>query len=217
MSAAPSSLPLTPAPFWARTLLAAVCARYHVSSPTLRFRPLVDYPNAVWASIGDYSPKTLTITIYAAQDHLLERMTLLHEIAHHLVFVRTGRDDHSTLFWRYCWTLYRTYRIPLHAAVLSEFAYMARAEQVLLTMGVRFSPQATAAAHLGRALRADSLLQDRIRHLRARLLRLRSPRTRSLARRSLRTLTQRQATTSRAQTRHALAYKRVAKPRHSSP
>ena len=198
-------------PRWASFLVASVCARYHVSQPTLRWRNALDYPSAIWITTGDYNPTSTTVTIYASGVPLTNRINLIHELAHHIHFLRTSRDDHSELFWRYCWTLYRLYSIPLHAAVLSEFAYMARSEQVLLSMGVRLSPQARLAAALGRSLRAQANLQTRVRSLRTRLSTLRSPRKRTTLRRSLRPLILQAASVERVQARHARAYKRVAR------
>jgi hypothetical protein len=199
------------APKWALRLVEAVCLRYHVRQPSLRWRKALDYPNAAFEALGDYNMRTGGMIIYEAGSKQENRIDLLHELAHHIHFLRTGRDDHSEGFWRYCWTLYLLYGVRLHAAVLSEFSYMARSEKVLLEMGVRMSWQARLAAQLGRTMRKNAAMRIRIRRLHARLGDLRSERKKSSAREDLRSLKQVQAHTEKAVARHALAYKRVAK------
>lgn len=208
-----SSLSPTPsiAPYWARTLLAAVCTRYHVRQPTLRWHTTHANANAVWFKIGSYSETSNSLTIYACADHLEERMTLLHELAHHIAYCRTLKVDHSELFWRYCWTLYRNYGIPLHVAVLSEFAYMARAEKVLHAMGIHLSPLATLAATYGRAMRGDAWLDERARRLQARLTRISSAKARANLRANLRSLRASQATSQALRRRSSVAYKRTSR------
>jgi hypothetical protein len=206
-STAPESV--CEAPLWAEHLLAAVCNRYHVVRPNLDWRQPQENPEAIWCTVGDYNPNHMNVIVYESGDRLMDKMTLLHEIAHHIGFCRTGHDDHSELFWRYCWTLYRAYGIPLHVAVLSEFSYMARAEKVLLAMGIRLSPQARIAAALGNAKRKAAGIYVRTRQLETRLLHLRAEHKRKSVKRSLRGLGIEQAHVSRLETRHARAYKRV--------
>jgi hypothetical protein len=196
-------------PRWASNLVADVCSRYHIAKPTLRFRPALDYPDATWATIGDYNANTLTLTVYVDPDPQVDRLTLIHELAHHVHFSRTGQDDHSELFWRYCWTLYLLYRVPLHAAILSEFSYMARAERVLRSMQIRLSPRATLAAAYGRALRLDATLEDRARRLHNRLSRVRSGRVHAQVRSEIRHVTASHREVLSLRTSTARAYKRA--------
>jgi hypothetical protein len=168
-------------------------------------------PTVVWQIIGRYDRIHRRIIINASDDRLENRITLLHETAHHIAYLRTGFVFHDDRFWRLCWQIYLTYRIPLHAAVLSEFGYMAAAQRTLQTMGIRLSARARLAGELGTALRRDCWLQVRIQRLRVRLAAVSSPRKRLALRGRLRSLAANQRTSSRLMTAHARAYKRVAR------
>ena len=210
-------LPDDSAPRWARLLLASICTQYRVVRPVLRWRLQAGAstgPCAVWQRLGSYKEKSTppTIIVYAGTNHLENRMTLLHETAHHLAYVRKGLIGHREGFWIYCWQLYHAHRVPLHEAVLSEFGYMARAETVLHSMGIRLSHRAAAAAQLGRAVRRILTLEVQIRRLRTRLSLLSSPTRRAPIQRSLRRLSVQERQGTRLVARHARAYKRVARP-----
>ena len=198
-------------PMWARRLVEAVCLRYHVRQPHLRWRKALCHSSTAFETLGDYNPRTQTMIVHEAATQRENRIDLLHELAHHIYFLRTGRDDHSEGFWRYCWTLHLLYGARLHSAVLSEFSYMARSEKVLMAMGVRMSCQARVAAELGRTLRKNAAMRIRIRRLNTSLGELRTERKKLSARRDLRKMREAQAHTEKAVARHALAYKRVAK------
>ena len=214
------SLVVLPTPRWAQNLTAAVCARYHVAPPDLRWYALPRLPEGQnitqWERIGHYyqdaRPRPL-VTVFDTLDPLENRMTLLHEVTHHITHQRDGLIDgqlagHSDRFWRRCWRLYRLYRVPLYAAILTEFGSSDTAGPVLLSLGFRLNARARAAAALGDAIRADTWLQVRLRDLKTALTGSADP---SALRSEIRQLTLLHDTGSKLVARHSRAYRRIAR------
>ena len=210
----------SPAPAWARSLVASVCRRYRVRRPTLAWHTSAcpAPPRAAsdlgvyWQRVGFYDERAecLNLYAYASGSHQESRLTLLHELAHHVTYLREGVLDHPAIFWHYCWRIYFQYHVPLHEAILSEFAYLASARPSLFAQGIRLSPRALAAAGLGEARRRETWLQVRLQNLRSRLL---SEKPKPALTSRLRSLKVQRAVASRAVLRHSRAYKRVARSR----
>lgn len=93
-------------PQWATRLLERICEEQEVPLPETKW-----IRKRRHSSSGRYYDLSNRLTINAGSDPKDQRVTFLHEVAHHITRIRTnGHHGHSALFWDIAFELFQDKR-----------------------------------------------------------------------------------------------------------
>ncbi len=93
-------------PAWATRQLERICQEYEVPVPTTKWTRKQRY-----SSSGRYRFIDNSISVNAGSDTKDQRVTFLHEVAHHIHRIRTkGTGGHTALFWDIAFELFHDKR-----------------------------------------------------------------------------------------------------------
>jgi hypothetical protein len=96
-------------PKWAEDILLSALIHEEIEDiPTLKCRK-----RQAKTSSGCYYPERLEISLAVGQDRMDAKLVLLHEVSHHVTFIKSKCYCHTDRFWITAWNLYRHFGLPI--------------------------------------------------------------------------------------------------------
>jgi hypothetical protein len=160
------TLVAVPPPPWAKPLLAWACTRYLVAVPALKWNA---NPSSTPGFAGRAYTKQGCLMVVACADFDYDASSLLHEVAHHISFLKGSGAGHSIAFYLIVWDLIFAQNLLLDKIILLEVAYKATAWPALLQFGHTPSPLLQEMANLAASHRTLRNAEKEVDRLAARL------------------------------------------------